>query len=365
MGITKKASILIVDDNPQNLQLLGSIIYEQGYNVSISSSGAHALQSISQQSPDLILLDIQMPEMDGFEVCKILKSNPKTKEIPIIFLTAVTDSEKILHSFELGGVDYITKPFNKGELIARVATHVELKLSREKLTELNAAKDKFFSIIAHDLRDPTFALKFLLRQMSKNYSAFSKEEILHYLNGLQDASENLHSLLEDLLLWSKSQWGGLVIHSEKLNLQTVIDKKIVSCKSAAENKNIEIKSTVNENFYVNADEMMLNTVIINLLSNAIKFSNNNEVIEVGAKINDKHIEVSIKDSGKGINETEINKLFSIDSSVNLRGTNKEEVSGLGLILCKEFTERNGGNIFVKSEIDKGSTFSFTVKREIE
>jgi len=137
MEINKKASILIVDDNPQNLQLLGSIIYEQGYNVSISSSGVHAIQSISQQSPDLILLDIQMPEMDGFEVCKILKSNAQTKDIPIIFLTAVTDSEKILHSFEIGGVDYITKPFNKGELIARVSTHVELKLSREKLAELD------------------------------------------------------------------------------------------------------------------------------------------------------------------------------------------------------------------------------------
>lgn len=113
MSKTKKASILIVDDNPQNLQLMGSMIYDKSYNVSISSSGENALESISQQSPDLILLDIQMPEMDGFEVCKLLKSNPKTKEIPIIFLTAVTDSEKILHSFELGGVDYITKPFNK------------------------------------------------------------------------------------------------------------------------------------------------------------------------------------------------------------------------------------------------------------
>src|SRR5674476_43730 len=105
MEVNKKASILIVDDNPQNLQLLGSIIYEQGYNVSISSSGAHALESIDQQAPDLIMLDIQMPEMDGFEVCKILKSDTQTKDIPIIFLTAVTDSENIIHGFELGAVD--------------------------------------------------------------------------------------------------------------------------------------------------------------------------------------------------------------------------------------------------------------------
>lgn len=157
----------------------------------------------------------------------------------------------------------------------------------------------------------------------------------------------------------------MVTNPEKLHLQTVIDKKIANCKSAAENKNIEIKSTVSENFYVKADEMMLKTVLLNLLSNTIKFSNQDGIIEIGAKIKDKHVEVSIKDFGEGINETDLNKLFSIDSSVNLRGTNREEASGLGLILCKEFTERNGGNIFVKSAKDKGSTFSFTVKRELE
>jgi signal transduction histidine kinase len=365
MSDNKKASILIVDDNPQNLQLLGSIVYNKGYNVSISSTGANALVSISQQPPDLILLDIQMPEMDGFEVCKILKSNPITKDIPIIFLTAVTDIKNIIRGFESGAVDYITKPFNKGELIARIATHIELKLSREKLIELNASKDRFFSIIAHDLRNPTFALKLLLHQMVNDYSSFSKEEIILYLNGLQDASENLHKLLEDLLLWSKSQWGGLVIKSEKLNLQTVVNTKIAQCKSAAKNKNIVIKSTVKDDVFVNADEMMLQTVLLNLLSNAIKFTNDNGLIEITAKPTDQLIKVSVKDSGAGMNEAELNGLFSIDTSVNLRGTNKEEINGLGLVLCKEFTERNGGEISVKSEKEIGSTFSFTVRKELK
>ncbi|MDD5184154.1 MAG: hybrid sensor histidine kinase/response regulator [Paludibacter sp.] len=364
MPKTKKATILIVDDNPQNLQLLGSIIYEKGYNVSVSSSGLHALESISQQAPDLILLDIQMPEMDGFEVCKILKSNSITKDIPIIFLTAVTDSENIMYGFELGAVDYITKPFNKGELLARVGTHIELKLSKEKLTELNAAKDKFFAIIGHDLRNPAYALKMLLKQMTSKYSSYTNEEILYYLTGLYDSSENLYQLLEDLLLWSKSQWGGLVVHPEKLLLPDIIDKKIEQCKATAATKNIEIKSTVDNNYYVYADEMMLQTVIINLLSNAIKFSNKDGVIEIEAKTKNKLIEVSIKDDGLGMNETDLNKLFSIDSGVNLRGTNKEEVSGLGLILCKEFTERNGGTLFAKSEKNRGTTFSFTLKKEL-
>jgi len=363
MSETQKATILIVDDNPQNLQLMGSIIYDKGYNVSFSTSGANALESISQQLPDLILLDIQMPEMDGFEVCEILKSNLITKDIPVIFLTAVTDSENIVHGFEIGAVDYITKPFNKGELIARIATQIELKLSREKLTELNAAKDKFFSIIAHDLRNPTFALKLLIHQMAKNYSSFSKPEILNYLYSLEDATENLHILLEDLLLWSKSQWGGLVVQPERINLKSIVDDKIAQCRPAGNNKNIEIKTSIGSDIYINADEMMLKTVLLNLLSNAIKFTGSHGVINIYAESSEEYILISVNDSGKGINDAELKKLFSINHGVSLNGSNNEEVNGLGLIVCKEFTERNGGEMSVKSEKDKGSTFSFTVRKE--
>ena len=154
MESKKKPLILIVDDTTKNIQVLGNMLYSKGYNISVATSGKEALESVKAKTPDLILLDIQMPEMDGFEVCKNLKSNPSTKEIPVIFLTAVTDPEKIVHGFELGAVDYITKPLNPAELFMRVATHIEIKESRTKLEELNATKDKFFKIIAHDLRNP-------------------------------------------------------------------------------------------------------------------------------------------------------------------------------------------------------------------
>lgn len=136
MGSNKKSLILIVDDTTKNIQVLGNMLRSKGYNISIAISGKEALVSVKAKSPDLILLDIQMPEMDGFEVCKILKSNPDTKDIPVLFLTAVTDPEKLVYGFELGAVDYITKPFNPAELYARVATHLEIKISRETLLEL-------------------------------------------------------------------------------------------------------------------------------------------------------------------------------------------------------------------------------------
>lgn len=146
MVSAKKPLILIVDDTLKNIQVLGNMLRNKGYNISIATSGKEALDSVRAKSPDLILLDIQMPDLDGFEVCKILKSSIETKEIPILFLSAVTDPAKLVFGFELGAVDYITKPFNQAELFARVATHLEIKYSREKLQELYSRIDSDMNV---------------------------------------------------------------------------------------------------------------------------------------------------------------------------------------------------------------------------
>ena len=186
-----KPLILIVDDIPKNLQVLSSILSFEGYQISFASSGSQALNIIETSLPDLILLDIMMPIMDGYEVCKILKSNPRTKDIPIIFLTGKVEAEDIVHGLKIGAVDYITKPFNSAELLSRVHTHIELKLSRDaivkynyeleeskkQLLELNASKDKFFSIIAHDLRSPFTGFIGLSQLLSEEYDSINKEEL--------------------------------------------------------------------------------------------------------------------------------------------------------------------------------------------
>lgn len=358
MKINNKPLILIVDDSPLNIKVLKSVLKENDYNVSFTTSGIRALRYLKEKTPDLILLDIQMPDMDGYEVCAKLKTSDKTKDIPVIFLTSNTKTSYLLKGFELGAVDYITKPFKVGELIAHIATHIDLKLAKEKLIEVNRTKDKFFSIISHDLKNPAFAFRFLLEQTISHYSKLSKEEVLDNLNLLHFSSDNMCTLLNNLLLWAKSQSGILNFDPQEQNLKYIIDKNIANCNSAAKNKNISIKSNVNNNLSVFADEMMLSTIIINLLSNAIKFTDFNGEIEVDAVTKDKFIEISIKDFGKGINEADLNKLFHIDSNYSFSGTNKEEGSGLGLILCKEFVLRNGGDIFVKSSLGIGSTFYF-------
>lgn len=170
MQSIKKTLILIVDDTLQNIQVLGNILYDKGYSVSIATSGMETLRYVKNKIPDLILLDIQMPEMDGFEVCKELKSNPKTKDIPIIFLTAITETEYILHGFEIGAVDYITKPFNVAELTARVATHIELKNAKENVEALNNKLSNAYDQIKNSI----------------NYAKIIQEKMLPDMNILQE-----------------------------------------------------------------------------------------------------------------------------------------------------------------------------------
>ena len=191
MNLQNKPLILVVDDTPQNIQVLGNILYNKGYNVAIASSGAGALQSVKNKTPDLILLDIQMPEMDGFEVCVILKSQFETKEIPVIFLTASTETENILKGFEVGAIDFITKPFNSAELLARISTHIELKKSKEKIefenvkietlnTKLQSTNNKL-NVAYNKIKDSINYAKRIQENLLPDLSFLTENGIEHFV----------------------------------------------------------------------------------------------------------------------------------------------------------------------------------------
>ena len=363
----KKPLILIVDDTPKNIQVLGKTLHEIGYNVSIATSGSQALDSVKKESPDLILLDIQMPEMDGFEVCKILQANPDTKEIPVIFLTAVIDSEKIVKGFEIGAVDYITKPFHTAELTMRVATHIEIKQSREKirktneqLKELNATKDKFFSIIAHDLKNPFNTLLGFSKLLFENAPNYTTDQIQQYAQIMNHTAKQSYALLENLMQWAKSQTEKIKIIPRNSSMNELLSITIPIVNGSALKKNITIESNISTEDIVYADNSLTATILRNLLTNAIKFTHANGKITVSTQRKDIFLEVSITDTGVGIEPMNIDKLFRIDSKVTSHGTDNEEGTGLGLILCKEFVEKQGGTIWAISEVGKGSTFTFTL-----
>lgn len=358
----KKPVILIVDDVPRNIQVLGALLNKFECELAVAMNGQQALDTVSKIQPDLILLDVMMPIMDGHEVCMRLKESNETKEIPIIFITAKSETEDIIKGFELGAVDYVTKPFIGSELLARVKTHLTLKNIKESLQDEVATKNKFFSIISHDLRGSFGIILSFVQLIQENREYLSTEEINELLADIGKTSKNTLNLLENLLEWARSQTGRINFNPEKLLVHDLSAEVIQSSQDIAINKEINLHTTVDISNSAFADRNMVLLVIRNLVSNAIKFTPKKGEIIIESKELDNSVKISVRDSGVGIKSEKIDSLFKIDSKVSTLGTENEQGNGLGLVLCKEFVEHNGGEIGVDSEIGKGTTVWFTLPK---
>jgi len=362
MKDNSQIKILVVDDTPFNIKIVSTILQEVGYNIYSTTSGREALEMVKNIRFNLILLDVMMPEMDGYEVIRKLKNDEDTRDIPIIFLTARGDSESVVRAFDEGAYDYLIKPFNPKELLSRVKTHIELKFARENLEETNKTKDKFLSIIGHDLKNPIGAINGFAMELKENIDSIDIDEIKYYTDRIFKNSNTVSNLLQNLLQWARSQNGKIEYNPKILNLYSIVENSVTLYMLNANAKKIEVMVLVDENIEVYADFNMLDTVIRNFLSNAIKFTKNGGQIAIKAKEEDNFFRLIIRDTGVGIKEEDLNNLFAIDSNMSTKGTNQEEGTGLGLILCKEFVEKNGGEVFVESVYGEGSSFSFTIPK---
>lgn len=353
--------ILIVDDIPDNLRVLSNLLKENGYRTRPVPNGKLALQVAEKEMPDLILLDIMMPDMDGFEVSNQLKKNKKLKDIPVIFISALNEPKDIVRALSSGGVDYITKPFNAKEVHARVATHLKIRWQNKELERLNAEKDRFISILAHDMRNPLagyVALTDLLADKSLDIPCDQKEEMMKEVNR---SSHNILGLLNNLLEWSQISRGNTHFDQQILDLNNEIHTSLMTSFDQAKKKNIILTIEVPTTHKVYADSHMLQAIVRNLVSNAIKFTPAHGTIKISSIINDDHfLAISVKDNGIGIPKEIQDMLFQIEAHIGRSGTEGELSSGLGLLLCKEFVDAHGGKIWVESEIGQGSTFSFTI-----
>tara|TARA_R110001583_G_scaffold34847_1_gene116572 strand:- start:16329 stop:17432 length:1104 start_codon:yes stop_codon:yes gene_type:complete len=363
-----EGTILIVDDNPNNLKVVAGVLKGAGFDFRMAKSGQSALKILEKTKPDLILLDIQMPEMDGFETCKIIKQDESISKIPIIYLTANTDSESIQKAFQSGGVDFVTKPFNSDELLARIKTHIKLKKQTEELKKQNATKDKFFSIISHDLINPLGSVIGFSELLKENFRDMDPDKIGAYVGIINKSANFTLDLLKNLLEWSRVQIGSINAVKDDFNISDLVHKNIEGHISQASSKQISFESKVSYNLSVFADEKMVSTIIRNLLSNAIKFTPNGGVITISVEekvINEKKvIETSITDTGLGISKENIQGLFKVEKNYKSAGTNNEVGTGLGLVLCKEFLDKNDGEIRVESQLNIGSSFIFTLNSSI-
>jgi len=362
-----KPKVLVVDDSEFELQLVDFILQEKNYQTVLAGNGSDALLILENLTPDLILLDIMLPDFDGFEVCKRIKAVDKLKDIPVIFFTSLSNIDDIVKGFEAGGVDYVTKPFNTDELLVRIKNHLDLINSKRKielqareLSQANALKDKMFSVISHDLRSPVSSIKLALDFISKGLVKPTDELFNVTINDLVKTTDEAYILLENLLGWAKSQSNILNVFPESLDLKPLASNIAGLLKLTSENKKIRIENNIPEGITVFADIQMIQSVLRNLLSNALKFTPENGSVEMSAVEMNTEVKVSIKDSGVGISESNLKRIFDQDQPLKTTGTNKESGSGLGLILCKDFVEKTGGRIWVESEEGKGSTFIFTI-----
>jgi signal transduction histidine kinase len=354
-----KPLVLIVDDNPKNLQVLGTLLRKTDCNLAAALSGKQALNTIEKVKPDLILLDVMMPEMDGHEVCRRIKSNKETSHIPVIFLSAKSETEDVVSGFELGAVDYISKPFIGSELLARVNTQLYLKKIKDNHAEEIKFKGKFFSIIAHDLRE-SFGMVFTTVQLLKNErEILSDEETNDLLGNMESTTKNTLDLLENLLEWAKSQTGNIRYSPGKVKLNGAVSEVLKSTADLAHRKNIEINSSLSP-VAVFADRNMLLLILRNLLSNALKFTPVGGAISLSSVSLNGKIKIQVSDNGVGMSPVKIEKLFKIENRVTTPGTENEPGNGLGLILCREFTQQHGGEMGIESTPGGGTSVWFTV-----
>ncbi len=335
--------ILIVDDVPENIKLIGSALREKDFDISFVTNGHEALQLAAEADFDVILLDVMMPDMDGFEVCRQLKAQQTRKDIPVIFLTAKTESEDIVRGFKLGAVDYVTKPFNLAELVARVGTHVELKRSREIIQKQNNEHKELIHVLCHDLANPLGAIRGLL-------------EIQNGLNPIRDemtsAVDNALSLIETVRKIQSLDANKYQMSWKPVDLQGAFSLAAIILNSKLHAKRITLARDIPPGLSVVAESVSLvNSVICNVLSNAIKFSEPGGTIEItaGTTPDGRHVRIAIKDHGIGIPKQILDNLFNMSQPTMRVGTKGEMGTGFGMPLVKRFVASYGGTVEVESK----------------
>ena len=387
-----KPVILCVDDENIITEALKDQlqrVFGSEFDIETSDSGNDALEFFAELIEDdidvpVIIADYIMPGMKGDELLQeTFKISDETLNI---LLTGQANLEGVTNAINFANLyRYISKPWDQEDLVMTVkeATKsyysareikrqnvelAELNVGLEKkvkertiqLSELNATKDKFFSIIAHDLKNPFNALMGFSTLLLDDYNSFDDDERKDLIQTMSDASENAYKLLQNLLEWSRSQTGSIKWYPDIIHLDEIANETLNLLKNQAMNKNITIVGVVPANITAFADGNMITTVIRNLMSNALKYTPKGGEVKLYTTQQNNHIEITIEDNGVGIRKEDLNKLFRIDVNFSTNGTNNEMGTGLGLILCREFVEKNGGKIWVESEEGKGSKFKFTL-----
>ena len=352
-------TILIVDDEPSNNRILVELL-RPDYTTLVATNGSTALQiALSDNPPDLILLDVIMPEMDGFEVCKRLKADSRTKSIPIIFITAKDSDQDEVKGLELGAVDYISKPFSSVVVKARVKTHTELKKYYELLS-LDKLKDEFLANTSHELKTPLHSVINIAQSLIEGVAGKLNQRQEENLSLIVSIGRRMANLVDDILDFSKLKAGEIVLQRRTVDLHSIVQLIFEVLRHLAGERPVRFVNQLSGNLPgIYADENRLKQILYNLLGNAFKFTSEGKIV-VSAMERDGYVEISVKDSGIGIPPEMFEEIFKPFEQADGALTREYGGTGLGLSITKRLVELHGGRIWVDSEVGKGSKFNFTM-----
>jgi signal transduction histidine kinase len=361
-------SIMVVDDTPVNLRLLTGMLKERGYKVRPVANGKFALQTAKHDPPDLILLDILMPEMNGYEVCERLKAEEQLAKIPVIFISALDETMDKVKAFKVGGVDYVTKPFQFEEVEARVATHLELRRQKhliqesyDRLRELEALRDGLVHMIVHDMRTPLTAIYGFLKTLEMLEGENLSDQGREFVQTALASTEHLVEMVSSLLDVSKMEAGEMKLNLTQCELLTIAREALAKVEPLKGGRQLML-SGPDEPVTVIADAELIARVFQNLLGNALKFTPDGGRVTVSIEPNADAVRVLVQDTGPGIPPPYRERIFEKFFQVENRANRQKYSTGLGLTFCKLAVEAHGGQVGVDSEEGRGSTFWFTLPR---
>jgi signal transduction histidine kinase len=361
---SSKPDILVVDDTPANLRLLSEMLKSHGYRPRVVPSGKLALKAARAIPPDLILLDIRMPEMDGYEVCERLKAEASMRETPIIFLSALSETVNKVRAFAVGGVDYITKPFQVEEVLARVATHLSLRRQRRQLEEsyaalkrLEAMRDNLTHMVVHDMRSPLAVIGGFLSLLESYEAANLSPNGLQFIRESRHSIDELVEMINSMLDVSKLEAGGMKLHRTACDLGALAREVLHRFDPIRGARQLVLDAPANP-VKVPGDAGLISRIMQNLAGNAFNYTSAAGSIRIAISRVGRQARVTVTDDGPGIPAGYHTKIF--EKFVQVEDLNAKLGTGLGLAFCKLAVEIHGGCIGVDSEIGKGSTFWFTL-----
>ncbi len=358
----KVVTILVVDDDAVNLRLVEVMLDEIGFKVLLASDTDAARRLLAEHPVDLILLDLKLPGEDGISFCIDLKDHVGLAEIPVVFLTGFGDLNNIVSGFDAGGVDFISKPFRREELQARVRTHTELYRNRialqqkaDEIKKISLARDKLYSVIAHDIRTPFSNISMMISLLEEGYLEPGSEDFHEILQGIKESVNDAFCMIENLLDWTRSNTETLKLHPAPASLSLLVDQALFQIKGNIGQKNLKVNLQIDPEHYILADTKMMKSVFRNLLSNAVKFTPKDGDITVMSEMTGNKCGITIRDHGVGMEQNQVERILAGEILLVSTGTEGERGSGIGLQIVSDFIRKNNGVLTISSSVGEGTS----------